>query len=121
MQPETQDPTLFTDRPTSPNVTPVLVVLCHIQALVDLDAVFGITCTFYRDFLSYWLVDVTSIPAARAVLDRLAAFLDRFAGCFGRRTQRQSASRYVDGVLNDSERKSMQPMEARLPLNDAAS
>jgi SRSO17 transposase len=66
-------------------------------------------------------VDVTSVPAARAVLDRLAAFLDRFAGCFGRRTQRQGASRYVDGVLNDSERKSMQPMEARLPLNDAAS
>ena len=66
-------------------------------------------------------MDVASVPAARAVLDRLAAFLDRFAGCFGRRTQRQGASRYVDGVLNDSERKSMQPMEARLPLNDAAS
>jgi SRSO17 transposase len=64
---------------------------------------------------------MASVPAARAVLDRLAAFLDRFAGCFGRRTQRQGASRYVDGVLNDSERKSMQPMEARLPLNDAAS
>ncbi len=66
-------------------------------------------------------MDVTSVPAARAVLERLAAFLDRFAGCFGRRTQRQGASRYVEGVLNDSERKSMQPMEARLPLNDAAS
>lgn len=66
-------------------------------------------------------MDVASVPAARAVLDRLAAFLDCFAGCFGRRTQRQGASRYVDGVLNDSERKSMQPMEARLPLNDAAS
>jgi len=66
-------------------------------------------------------VDVASVSAALAVLDRLAAFLDRFAGCFGRRTQRQGASRYVDGVLNDSERKSMQPMEARLPLNDAAS
>jgi SRSO17 transposase len=66
-------------------------------------------------------VDVASVPSARAVLDRLAAFLDCFAGCFGRRTQRQGASRYVDGVLNDSERKSMQPMEARLPLNDAAS
>ncbi len=62
-----------------------------------------------------------SVPAARAVLKRLGAFLDRFAGCFGRRTQRQGASRYVEGVLNDSERKSMQPMEARLPLNDAAS
>ena len=66
-------------------------------------------------------MDVASVSAARAVLDRLAAFLDRFAGCFGRRAQRQGASRYVEGVLNDSERKSMQPMEARLPLNDAAS
>ncbi len=62
-----------------------------------------------------------SVPAARAVLKRLGAFLDRVAGCFGRRTQRAGASRYVDGCLNDSERKSMQPMEARLPLNDAAS
>jgi SRSO17 transposase len=62
-----------------------------------------------------------SVPAARAVLKRLGAFLDRFAGCFGRRTQREGASRYVEGFLNDSERKSMQPMEARLPLNDAAS
>ena len=66
-------------------------------------------------------MDVASVSAARAVLDRLAAFLDGFAGCFGRRAQRQGASRYVAGVLNDSERKSMQPMEARLPLNDAAS
>ncbi len=64
---------------------------------------------------------MASVPAARAVLERLAAFLDRFAGCFGRRTQRQGASRYVEGVLNDSERKSMQPMDARLPLSDAAS
>lgn len=66
-------------------------------------------------------MDVASVPAARAVLKRLAAFLDRFAGCFGRRTQRQGATRYVEGVLNDSERKSMQPMDARLPLSDAAS
>lgn len=55
------------------------------------------------------------------MLKRLAAFLDGFAGCFGRRTQRRGASRYVAGVLNDSARKSMQPMEARLPLSDAAS
>ena len=61
------------------------------------------------------------VPAARAVLDRLGKFLDRFAGYFGRRTQREGASRYLQGILNDSSRKSMQPMEARLPLNDAAS
>ena len=61
------------------------------------------------------------VPAARAVLERLGKCLDRFAGCFGRRTQRDGASRYLQGILNDSSRKSMQPMEARLPLNDAAS
>ena len=62
-----------------------------------------------------------SASAARAVLERLGTFLDRFAGCFGRRAQRDGASRYIHGLLNDSSRKSMQPMEARLPLNDAAS
>jgi SRSO17 transposase len=66
-------------------------------------------------------VKEASVPAARAVLERLGSFLDCFAGCFGRRAQRQGASRYIHGVLNDSSRKSMQPMEARLPLNDAAS
>ena len=62
-----------------------------------------------------------SVSSARAVLERLGRFLDRFAGCFGRRAQRDGASRYIHGLLNDSPRKSMQPMEARLPLNDAAS
>src|SRR5216683_7485281 len=62
-----------------------------------------------------------SASSARAVLVRLGTFLDRFAGCFGRRAQRDGASRYIHGLLNDSERKSMQPMEARLPDNDAAS
>jgi SRSO17 transposase len=62
-----------------------------------------------------------SVSSARAVLGRLGKFLDRFAGCFGRRAQRDGASRYIQGLLNDSSRKSMQPMEARLPLNDAAS
>src|SRR5712692_7095377 len=62
-----------------------------------------------------------SVSSARAVLERLGKFLDRFAGCFGRRAQRDGASRYIHGLLNDSSRKSMQPMEARLPLNDAAS
>jgi SRSO17 transposase len=62
-----------------------------------------------------------TVSSARAVLERLGKFLDRFAGCFGRRAQRDGASRYIQGLLNDSSRKSMQPMEARLPLNDAAS
>lgn len=52
--------------------------------------------------------------AARALLTRLGAFLDQFAGCFNRRTQRAYASRYVQGLLNDSDRKSMQPMHGRL-------
>ena len=62
-----------------------------------------------------------SESTARAVLERLGKFLDRFAGCFGRRAQRDGASRYIQGLLNDSERKSMQPMEARLPASDSAS
>ena len=62
-----------------------------------------------------------SVSAARALLTRLGQFLDRFAGCFGRRAQREGASRYIQGLLNDSERKSMQPMDARLPANDPAS
>ena len=62
-----------------------------------------------------------SVSFAREVLERLGKFLDPFAGCFGRRAQRDGASRYIQGLLNDSERKSMQPMEARLPVNDAAS
>jgi SRSO17 transposase len=53
-------------------------------------------------------------PAARALLKRLGQFLDQFAGCFGRRAHRTYASRYVQGLLNDSERKSMQPMHGRL-------
>jgi SRSO17 transposase len=62
-----------------------------------------------------------SVSAARALLTRLGQFLDRFAGCFGRRAQREGASRYIQGLLNDSERKSMRPMNARLPASDPAS
>jgi SRSO17 transposase len=62
-----------------------------------------------------------SVSSAREVLERLGKFLDRFAGCFGRRAQREGASRYIQGLLNDSERKSMQPMDARLPGSDEAS
>jgi SRSO17 transposase len=51
---------------------------------------------------------------ARALLRRLGAFLDHFVGGFGRRAHRTYASRYMQGLLNDSERKSMQPMHGRL-------
>ena len=51
---------------------------------------------------------------ARAVLTRLGTFLDQFTDCFGRQGQRTYASRYLQGLLNDSERKSMQPMHGRL-------
>lgn len=51
---------------------------------------------------------------ARAVLTRLGTFLDQFTRCFGRRAHRTYASRYLQGLLNDSERKSMQPMHGRL-------
>ncbi len=51
---------------------------------------------------------------ARALLRRLGLFLDGFSACFSRRPQREAASRYLDGLLNDSERKSMQAMHGRL-------
>jgi len=51
---------------------------------------------------------------ARALLDRLGQFLDRFTDCFSRRIQRNAASQYLQGLFNDSERKSMQAMHGRL-------
>lgn len=51
---------------------------------------------------------------ARALLARLGTFLDQFTGCFGRHAHRTYASRYLQGLLNDSDRKSMQPMHGRL-------
>jgi SRSO17 transposase len=56
---------------------------------------------------------------ARAVLQRFGQFADQFADCFGRRVQRDAASRYLAGLVNDSERKSMQAMHGR--LSDAGS
>jgi len=51
---------------------------------------------------------------ARAVLDRFGRFIDRFTDCFSRRVQRTAASQYIEGLFNDSERKSMQAMHGRL-------
>ena len=51
---------------------------------------------------------------ARALLTRLGTFLDQFTTCFSRRAHRTYASRYLQGLLNDSGRKSMQPMHGRL-------
>jgi SRSO17 transposase len=51
---------------------------------------------------------------ARALLTRLGTFLDHFTTCFSRRAHRTYASRYLQGLLNDSGRKSMQPMHGRL-------
>jgi len=51
---------------------------------------------------------------ARAVLQRFGQFADQFADCFGRRVQREAASQYLEGLFNDSERKSMQAMHGRL-------
>jgi len=40
--------------------------------------------------------------------------MDGFSACFSRRPQREAASRYLDGLFNDSERKSMEAMHGRL-------
>lgn len=52
--------------------------------------------------------------AARALLQRLGTFLDPFGACFNRRAQRTAASQYIEGLFNDSERKSMQAMHGHL-------
>lgn len=51
---------------------------------------------------------------ARALLRRLGQFLDGFSACFSRQPQREAATQYIDGLFNDSERKSMQAMHGRL-------
>lgn len=51
---------------------------------------------------------------ARALLTRLGTFLDQFTTCFSRSAHRTYASRYLQGLLNDSGRKAMQPMHGRL-------
>lgn len=48
------------------------------------------------------------------MVTRLGAFVDQFTTCFGRRGHRTYASRYLQGLLSDSGRKSIQPMHERL-------
>jgi SRSO17 transposase len=55
-----------------------------------------------------------TVASARALLQRFGAFADQFAGCFTRQPQRAAASQYLEGLFNDSERKSMQAMHGRL-------
>ncbi len=49
-----------------------------------------------------------------SILRRLARFLEPFKACFGHRAQTAGLQQYVEGLLNDSARKSMQAMHARL-------
>src|SRR4029077_16990780 len=53
--------------------------------------------------------------AARRQLERLAGFIDEFAGCFGREAQRAACRFYVRGLLSASERKSIQSMASGRP------
>jgi SRSO17 transposase len=52
--------------------------------------------------------------ASWALLGRLTRWLDQFKSCFGHQAQRVSLREYVDGLLGDSPRKSMQAMLARV-------
>jgi SRSO17 transposase len=47
-------------------------------------------------------------------LRRLLTWLEQFEDCFGRQSQRGALRRYITGLLNDSRRKSMEAMWARL-------
>jgi SRSO17 transposase len=51
---------------------------------------------------------------ATAWLRRLLTWLEQFEDGFGRQSQRGALRRYVSGLLNDSRRKSMEAMWARL-------
>ena len=51
---------------------------------------------------------------ARALLQRLARFLDGYAPCFVRRARVGHARRYVKGLLSDAKHKNMQGMVSRL-------
>jgi len=51
---------------------------------------------------------------ATAWLRRLLTWLEQFEDCLGRESQRGALRRYVTGLLNDSRRKSMEAMWARL-------
>jgi SRSO17 transposase len=51
---------------------------------------------------------------ATAWLKRLMAWLELFEPCFGRAAQRGAFRRYIQGLLSDSRRKSMEAMWARL-------
>jgi SRSO17 transposase len=51
---------------------------------------------------------------ATAWLRRLLTWLEQFEGCLSRQRQRGALRRYVTGLLNDSRRKSMEAMWARL-------
>lgn len=51
---------------------------------------------------------------ATAWLRRLLTWLEQFEDCFSRQSQRGALRRYITGLLNDSRRKSMEAMWARL-------
>jgi SRSO17 transposase len=53
-------------------------------------------------------------PRPSTVLQRLMRWLEPFKTCFGHRAQVVSLQQYVEGLLSDSSRKSMQAMQARI-------
>jgi SRSO17 transposase len=57
--------------------------------------------------------------SARALLKGFGTFMDAFSACFSRTPQRAAATQYLEGLFNDSERKSTQAMHGRLsdPVN----
>lgn len=52
--------------------------------------------------------------SAAVQLRRLLTWLEQFRPCFGHRAQRLALRRYVQGLLSDSDRKSMQAMLGRV-------
>ena len=67
-------------------------------------------------YLSPSSVRCVAVPDRRAVaqLRRLMTWLEAFKVCFGHRAQVLALRRYVQGLLSDSARKSMEAMLARV-------
>ena len=64
---------------------------------------------------SAWkLVGCAAVRDAPAWLTRLTAWLEEVEPALGHRAHRGGLRRYVEGVLSDSRRKSMEAMWARL-------
>ena len=83
----------------------------YLRPLGNSDIAISGHCTFSRSSVRCVAVDDRR---AVAQLRRLMRWLEAFTPCFGHRAQRLALRRYVQGLLSDSARKSLEAMLARV-------